>query len=353
MSPKSTLWRPALGLVAILGLPIVLVYAVGERNAANGPDVLARTYADHLAAGRASAASAMVSPVAKAGAGVDAALLSDQVLGAATERIKVVDVHPSSDADETEVGDRASVSVSYRLAGQLNRVELQAERLPNTWGILRNWTLADGLAVPVVIETNIPSIPTGRVGDTSIPVSGPSLNGFPQHPFLLYPGVYRVTGVDSPWVSAAKEVAVDANRARFATSSTVTGQVWYEATPALWDKVRADAAEQAKDCAKAGPAMSLDTCPLEMWLRKDWGTLRVSQVPPIESVGGVQTEYEADGTTLPMTRFSSGPGEFTYSGIPGVRAGDHSFRAAGGIYFSEDGESARVELWSSLSGPGE
>lgn len=86
--------------------------------------------------------------------------------------------------------------------------------------------------------------------------------------------------------------------------------------------------------------------------RQDWGTLRVTQQPEIEQVGAFQSDYRADGETLPTLRFTSGLGELSYSGSGMVDRGVEDFRVDGGIYLSQDGDSARIELWSSLSGPG-
>ncbi len=340
-----------IAVVAVIGGVAVAAWSVGHRNTSNGPEALVRTYAEHLAAGRAAAAGAIVAPTPKSGATLDPTLLTDGVVGGAVRRLTVVEV-ASYDADETTVGQSATVHVRYTVDGQPNQVTLHAQRLPNTWGVLRHWRLVDGLAVPVVIETNIESIPTGRLGTATITVSGSGLQGFPQHRFMLYPGVYHVTGVDSPWITAAKDVTVDDNRTHDLSDVSPTGQVWYEATDALMKKVQADATAQARACAATGPSMAIRGCPMEMWLRDDFGTLRVTRAPVIDSVQAYQTTYEADGTTLPAMRFTSTEGEFSYSGGPGIEPDTQSFRSEGGVSFSADGRSARVDLWTSLSGPG-
>ena len=336
----------------MLGAPIAIALAVSQRNSAKGPEVLVRTYVDHLAAGRAGAASELVAPVAKAGAALDPALLQDAVLGAARERLVVEDVSASYDLEETPVGGESSVTVHYTLKGSANRVDLAVRRLPNTWGLLTHWEIVGDLAVPVAVETNVPALLVARIGAASVPVSGPSVNGFPQQRVMLYPGVYPVTGVDSRWLRAAKDIAVDDNRTAYISNASPTGQLWYEATDALWDKVRADAAKQVDACAAAGPRMPATRCPPEMVHRQDWGTLRVTQQPEIEQVGAFQSDYRADGETLPTLRFTSGLGELSYSGSGMVDRGVEDFRVDGGIYLSQDGDSARIELWSSLSGPG-
>ncbi|MFN8029410.1 MAG: hypothetical protein U0Q10_03510 [Dermatophilaceae bacterium] len=315
----------------------MLVYAVGQQNAASGPDVLARTDADHLAAGRASAAAAMVAPVATSGATIDPALLSDTVLRDALERITVNEV-VVDDADETKVGESASARIAYTLRGQLNLVQLRVNRLPNTWGVLRHWQLAEDLAMPVIIETNVDTIASGRLGAATILVRGPGLQGFPQHRFMLYPGVYHVTGIDSPWIRAVRDVAVDDNRTRYLSETSPTAQVWYEPTAALWDRVRSDADRQARACAAAGADMVVKRCPMAMARRNDRGTLRVVTMPTITSLGAVQTEYRADGTTAPMWQFQSATnGEFTYTGGGKVEAGHESFDTNGSVRFTRTG----------------
>ncbi len=342
---SGLLW-PLLALLVLLGAPIALSVAVSHRNAATGPDVVARTYAEHLAAGRASAAAAMVAPVAKSGATLDPALVSDAVLREAVERITVTDVNVY-DADDTRVGASATARIDYTVRGQLNQVQLRVERLPNTWGVLRHWRLIEDLSVPVTIETNVDTIATGRLGTAGITVSGPGLQGFPQHRFMLYPGVYHVTGIDSPWIRAAEDVAVDDNRTHYVADSNPTGQVWYEPTDALWARVQAEADSQVRACAAAGAAMAFKRCPMDMALRNDWGTLRVVTMPQVTSLGAVQTEYRADGTTAPMWRFrSDNTGEFSYTGGTKVDPGEETFALAGSVVFTADGQRATVELAS-------
>lgn len=345
-SGPGLLRRPLLILLGLLGAPIAVTFAVSHQNASNGPDVLARTYVDHLAAGRASAAAAMVAPVAKSGAALDPALLSDTVLREAVEHITVNEV-VVDDADETKVGQSASARIEYTLRGQLNQVQLRVNRLPNTWGVLRHWQLAEDLAVPVIIETNVDTIASGRLGAATIPVSGPGLQGFPQHRFMLYPGVYHVTGIDSPWIRAVRDIAVDDNRTRYLSDTSPTAQVWYEPTDALWERVRSDAEGQARACAAAGADMVVKRCPMGMGQRNDWGTLRVVTMPTITSLGAVQAEYRADGTTVPMWQFRSATnGEFTYTGGGKVEAGHEPFVTNGSVRFTPDGQQVTVQLAS-------
>ena len=86
--------------------------------------------------------------------------------------------------------------------------------------------------MPVIIETNVDTIASGRLGAATNPVSGPGLQGFPQHRFMLYPGVYHVTGIDSLWIRAVRDVAVDDNRTHYLSDTSPTAQVWYEPTAA-------------------------------------------------------------------------------------------------------------------------
>lgn len=62
-------------------------------------------------------------------------------------------------------------------------------------------------------------------------------------------------------------------------------------TDALWDKVRREAQAQVKACAAAGPKMDLKRCPRSMALRNDWGTLRVTQMPQIDTLQSFQNDY--------------------------------------------------------------
>ncbi|SDI61388.1 hypothetical protein SAMN05192558_106280 [Actinokineospora alba] len=284
-----------------VALLIACVIAIGQVNDSRGPAQAVREYVDLIARGDATAANALVDP------GPDRAFLTDEVL-AGSQRIKVTEV--SGDDSGVEPGQTAVATVRYELPGHSYSADLRVKREPNSFGGLEQWRVIDPLVVPVVVQTNVPTLDSGSLGAAKIPVSGPRLNGFPQRRFLMYPASYQLTGMTSKYVRALPQAVSVAHGQSMEMNPAAIG---YQPEQELFRLATAKIDELLARCLGTG-AMPPADCPRYLRPYAEGATdFRLDRSPPIERLQVYQTEYKADGTTKPAIHFATTQGQFSFN----------------------------------------
>lgn len=276
-------------LAALLVAGLVVVVVVSGRNQ-DAPLVAVREYVEAIARGDAGAANAAVDPRAFS-PGVDPALLTDAVLGSATERIVLDDVELDLGADLDS--DVVAVRVTYTLAKRPSTIVLHARRAGTTAGVLDRWQVIDPLLVPVRVATNEAALRGGTLGPAPIPVTGP---GRPEQRFFVYPAVYELRGAESRYVRA-ELVEVVANRPEYGEppkdtdEQVVRAALTYRATPELVSVATTRMTEHLTACLATSPRVP-PGCPFELYGRAEEGgaNLRLVQQP----VASVEYVHKGD-----------------------------------------------------------
>ncbi|MBP1326533.1 hypothetical protein JOF28_001765 [Leucobacter exalbidus] len=159
-------------------------------NDSRDPAAQVEEYLDLLASGKAQAASKLVSP------GVDNdALLTDEVLGAAEERLLVRSVET---VERDAEGARVIAQLS--LAGEEFEREFTVDHGDNEMLVLETWELND----PLVVEATVAL--TGPVSAGNVPAAvdfagtevllAETMTGADSTTVWVYPGVYPVAAGD-------------------------------------------------------------------------------------------------------------------------------------------------------------
>ncbi|GAA4195750.1 hypothetical protein GCM10022219_21320 [Microbacterium oryzae] len=284
---RTLLWTGAgVGVLAILGIGGAIV--LSALNGARGPVAAAEEYVALIADGRAEAASELVDPnVANAERG----LLTDDVLGAATERIEDVRV-----SEGTGDGDTRLVNVEYRLDGVTQTASLEVERLDNEWLFLERWRVA----TPLVAEAAVfaPDNRGARIGETELPFEQGG-----QAYVHLYPAVYEVEGAESEFFEA------DPARLVASTSPSVDSgmaQLEYRPTDALQAEVEEQVKTLIDGCAEQTVGQPED-CPFGVYVYPDDTSVawKVTAYPKVEIADDGQY-FQADGGTAEATYVDTG-----------------------------------------------
>ena len=189
-SPMSAQGKKRAKLIGILvGVLVVLVIAgvvaIKVANSSRTPEAEVRKYLDLLAAGKASAATAMVDP------GVDndqRTFLTDDAMASATSLLVVEDVV----ADKNNNSDTRTVTATMQLNGERFTHAFKVTSDKPTMGVLDNWKIQDSLVVPVTVDGD--GIDQFSVGETKASVDKASLY-IEGRSFLFYPGTYNFTPV--------------------------------------------------------------------------------------------------------------------------------------------------------------
>ena len=256
-SPMSAQGKKRAKLLGVLvGVLVVLVIAgvvaIKVANSSRTPEAEVRKYLDLLAAGKASAATAMVDP------GVDndqRTFLTDDAMASATSLLVVEDVV----ADKNNNSDTRTVTATMQLNGERFTHAFKVTSDKPTMGVLDNWKIQDSLAVPVTVDGD--GIDQFSVGETKASVDKASLY-IEGRSFLFYPGTYNFTPVapneyvDTTPVSVS---VLDKVRTRNQDGqSDVTFKVTYndkleaaalEAAQALVEKCGTYPGNQGDDCS--------------------------------------------------------------------------------------------------------
>jgi len=242
------------GLVGAGVLVLLIIggaIALSLMNQARDPARLVEQYLALIADGRAEAANELVDPrLDREGS----ALLTDEVLGAAEERIEVIEVET---VDRS--GRGAEVSAVLRLDGVRFEQTFSVEPGPKEWLLLDTWVLEGSLAAPVTIESYDPQLRSAFVGEQEVELEGGA--DFGERTVYLYPGVYRISAPESRYLDASSEsVTVPIPGGR-----DTPIEIWAEPNRAFEDEIMRQAEEAAQYCVTV-PGNMAPECPF--WLRR-------------------------------------------------------------------------------------
>ena len=236
------------------------------------PSELVRSYLAAIADGDAATAAQIVDSDAS---GTDAAYLTDEVLGAATERIEVVSV-----ATTKREGDTAEVTAVMELAGQNLTHTFKMTRDAGTYWLLQpGWHPDAPLTVEATVvvwdSISLTGVEQVDFAGTELElvvkdVAGVSASSRSE-PFQVYPAVYALTGPDvSTYFTVAPNELV-------AIPPTATGKLAVAATEALQSALLDAANVQANACVEPGTSVDA-VCPL-LLRQQDPSTTGVIQAP--------------------------------------------------------------------------
>lgn len=274
--------------LVLIGAGIIAVHVLNSRR---GPEQAVESYLGLIADGHAAAATAMVDP------GVpnnQRLLLTDDVLGAATSRIQVVDVRASSDADaDLSDSDSVTVDATLSLDGERLEVPISVKQGDKEYGVLNTWEVG----TPLIREVTLSSYSLGAVtvGGTQVPLETSEYEGASATQYVYF-GIYDV-GVDP---ETSEYFTADTTTLNVSSSSV--GELRVEGTPteALNTLVLDAVNAQASDCVT--PPGNLDeVCP-----------------SPLQStrLDSLEVSQEATEATVDGTSFESGPVTFTTRDSP-------------------------------------
>ena len=183
----------ALGIVigVLLVLVIVGVVAIKVANSSRTPEAQVRQYLDLLAAGNASAATAMVDPGV---ANDERVFLTDSVMSSAQSLLVVEDISAGVDENDGKRGesDTRMVTATMQVNGERFVHEFTVTKAKPTMGVLDNWQVKDALVSKVSIDAR--GYNQFTVGDVSADAHQQGQGG-DDATFLFYPGVYTFTPV--------------------------------------------------------------------------------------------------------------------------------------------------------------
>ena len=177
----------AMGIVigVLLVLVVVGVVAIKVANSSRTPEAQVRQYLDLLAAGNASAATAMVDPGV---ANDQRTFLTDGVMASAQSRLVVEDVV----ADRNDESSTRSVTATMQVNGERFTHQFTVTKAKPTMGVLDNWQVKDALVSKVSVDAR--GYNQFTVGDVSADAHRTGQDG-DDATFLFYPGVYTFTPV--------------------------------------------------------------------------------------------------------------------------------------------------------------
>ena len=186
-TPVSAQGKKRMKLIGILvGILVVLVIAgvvaIKVVNSSRTPEAEVRKYLDLLAAGKASAATAMVDP----GVNNDQrTFLTDDAMASATSLLVVEDVG----TDKKDSSDTRSVTATLQVNGERFTHAFTVTKEKPTMGVLNNWTVKGSLAAPVSVDAS--GYTQFTVGGVSADAPHKLVSGKPAT-YLFYPGVYTL-----------------------------------------------------------------------------------------------------------------------------------------------------------------
>ena len=261
-TPMSAAGKKRVKLIGVLvGVLVVLVIAgvvaIKVANSSRTPEAQVRQYLDLLAAGKASAATAMVDPGAPNDQRV---FLTDDAMASATSLLVVEEVV----ADKNEDAETRQVSATMQVNGERFTHAFTVTKDKPTMGVLNNWTVKNSLAAQVSVDAQ--GYTQFTVGGVSADAPRKLVSGKPAT-YFFYPGVYTFTPVaPSEYVDVnTKTVAVLDGVHGGTASSADAADVSLEATYS--DKLKEAALESAKEflnsCASI-PGNQNSDCPFAL-----------------------------------------------------------------------------------------
>lgn len=199
---RALLWTVVgivVAAVAVVAAVSAILFTVGQGPSARET---AERYLAHIAAGEASAAMAMEAPRPEEVANLaDPLLLTDEVLGAAVERISDIEIVER----EMPGGSYASFDVSYTLDGERYDTTLALDHEDGAWPGPGRWLVT----APVTDVLPLTAwAPRYRVSGVDLPtVTGENILGL-----ALYPAVYPIEAVESTFYKTDRDTLVASTR---------------------------------------------------------------------------------------------------------------------------------------------
>ena len=195
-TPMSAASKKRIKLIGIIvGVLLVLVIAgvvaIKVANSSRTPEAEVRKYLDLLAAGNASAATAMVDPGV---ANDERVFLTDSVMSSAQSLLVVEDIsvgEGDNDGKKSE-SDTRTVTATMQVNGERFVHEFTVTKTKPTMGVLDNWQVKDALVSKVSVDAR--GYNQFTVGDVSADAHRTGQDG-DDATFLFYPGVYTFTPV--------------------------------------------------------------------------------------------------------------------------------------------------------------
>ena len=193
MSPASKKRVKLIGiLVGVLAVLVIAgVIGVKVANSSRTPEAQVRQYLDLLAAGNASAATAMVDPGV---ANDERVFLTDSVMSSAQSLLVVEDISAGVDENDGKRGesDTRTVTATMQVNGERFVHEFTVTKAKPTMGVLDNWQVKDALVTQVSVDAQ--GYTQFTVGDESADAPKKQVTG-EGATFFFYPGVYTFTPV--------------------------------------------------------------------------------------------------------------------------------------------------------------
>lgn len=239
---------------------------------AGDPSDAVTSYLAAIADGDASAAAQIVDPDAS---GIDAAYMTDDVLGAATERIEVVSVTTT-----TREGGTAEVTAEMELASQTFTHTFTMTRDAGAFWLLQPGWRPDA---PLTVEATVAVRDSiSLTGVEQVDLAGTELElavkdvadvsaDSRSEPVQVYPAVYELTGPDMGTYFTVAPAALTA------IPPTATAELSVAATEALQTALLDAASVQAAACVEPGTSVDA-ACPL-LLRQQDPSTTGVIQAP--------------------------------------------------------------------------
>lgn len=302
-----------LACVVVVGAGAIAVHVLNSRR---GPEGVVESYLGLIADGHAAEATAMVDP------GVpndQRLLLTDEVLGAATSRIEVVDVKAPADTDTSD-GDSVTVTATLSLDGERFEVPITVRAGDKEYGLLNTWEVETSLIQPVTLYSS--SLDAVTVGGTEIALEDSEYYAATTTQYVYY-GVYGLgVGADvSDYLEP--DTTSMAIKPVYASEVAVEG----EATETLENLVLDAVNAQATDCVTP-PGNMDEVCPY---------ALQSTELDSLK-VTAEATEVTVDGDS-----FKSGSITFTTRNNPtswnkNPKDQDWSYTFSGTIEWPEDSD---------------
>ena len=187
--------KRAMAIGIVIGVLLVLVVAgvvaIKVANSSRTPEAQVRQYLDLLAAGNASAATAMVDPGV---ANDERVFLTDSVMSSAQSLLVVEDIsvgEGDNDGKKSE-SDTRTVTATMQVNGERFTHQFTVTKAKPTMGVLDNWQVKDALVTQVSVDAQ--GYTQFTVGDESADAPKKQVTG-EGATFFFYPGVYTFTPV--------------------------------------------------------------------------------------------------------------------------------------------------------------
>lgn len=184
------------GVAVVAAVVAGVLVAVNGTNRGPSAGEVAEQYLQHIADGDATAAAALVAPQPEELEGLsDPSMLTDEVLGAATERIRAIVVEAPVGADDsTSVTD---VDVSFTLAGEQHDTTISLVRDEDSG----QWWVRTALTDRFIVTQEDPAFLLSGV-------ETPTVDSGEYLPLALYPAVYPVAAIDDTFYETDRDELV-------------------------------------------------------------------------------------------------------------------------------------------------